>query len=92
MTHAPLADTYLRGLELLTRECFRSEDAKKCRAALTHIEDYQLFASNAQEYSCQTRLLGLASEIVIVTLHERTKKPSNKMMQQVKNACSDLLD
>ena len=92
MSRSTLSDGYLKGLEVLTKECFRSGDIKKCRVALIHIEEYQLFASNSQEYSCQTRLLGLASEIVIATLPGRTKQPSEKMMQQVKKSCSGVLD
>ena len=49
-----------------TRECFRSKSKKDCTKALLRLESLQNISFEKGNYKCQTKLIGLQSEILLI--------------------------
>ncbi len=78
-------------INYLAKKCIRSRRINICKLALERVELYQEFAGLHSHYPCQTRLLGVQSDLIMVTLHASSKKSSAfKMLEAAKKACKKL--
>ena len=54
--------------EAISRECFYSKDSDQCISAVKKAEELQSIAGYEENYSCQTRILGLQSKLIMLML------------------------
>ena len=71
----------------LSNECFNSRDRKICLNAIEKIEEFQLISGSQEDYSCQTRLLGLESKLIMVILNKNKNRPHLSTLNQAKTFC-----
>lgn len=77
-------------VNLLTNNCIKSRLLRDCRLALTKSEAFQLYAVSKGRYDCQTRLIGLQSDLTMMILNPSTKKQSALvMLEDLKNSCNN---
>ncbi len=77
-------------LRSLSYECLNSRGTSQCGLALEKAEELQLFAGSKDNYSCQTRLLGLESKIIMVMLNMPKGRSFIKNLNEVEKTCSFL--
>ena len=78
-------------INYLAKKCIRSRKINICKLALEKVEVYQEYAGLQSHYACQTRLLGVQSDLIMVTLNASSKKSSAfKMLEVAKKACKKL--
>ena len=63
-----------------------------CRNALHKVEEFQLLEISKENYSCQTRLLGLEAKILMVMLNLPKTSPNFEKTDdlELKRACRPL--
>ena len=71
--------------DMLVKRCYR--DVKSCNKALLKINNYQKNAGLNKKFSCQTRLLGLESNLIMVTNSNFKKKEAKNILQAIKKYC-----
>ena len=86
-----LAEVSFGRIEPVTKECFKTRNTEFCRRALVHIENFQQFSSSVENYSCQTRLLGLAADVVMTSLPGPPLREINQNLDEALEFCSDLM-
>ena len=79
-----------QGLAYLANDCFKTARVEVCRKALVKLEVLQLAAASEGKYACQTRLLGLGSDLIATVLHPKNAASSSGMVEEVKTFCNDL--
>ena len=73
----------------LVKQCFVSKNKEDCRETLLQLEVLQLQELSRENYSCQTRLLGLQSHVIMI-MQELTKRVSYKdILNEVKEYCDN---
>ncbi len=78
-------------IHYLAKKCIQSRELSICKLALKKVEAYQEYASAMSRYACQTRLLGVQSDLIMVTLNAPNKKSSAfQMLAMANKACSKL--
>ena len=76
-----------KNLTILTKECLSYGKRNNCKDALIELESLQLKESSNRNYSCQTRLLGLQADLIIV-MHSLGRRFSQvKTIEEVKKHC-----
>ncbi len=80
----------LAALETLSNECFQTRSPLACRQALVEAETLQLEASYQGQYPCQTYLLGLGANLIMINLDPPKSKNSLEMLARVKTLCKAL--
>ena len=71
----------------LVNQCFISKKKEDCRELLIQLEALQLQELKSENYSCQTRLLGLQSHVIMI-MQELTKRVSyQEILNEVKEYC-----
>ena len=79
-----------RNIELvlsLANECFQFHDKQVCLNAIEKAEESQLFNGFHGNYSCQTRLLGLESKLIMVILNNHKTPSYETTFNDVKAFC-----
>ena len=74
----------------LTTNCFERSKLQICRDALALAEFLQLYAGSKKKFACQTRLLGLGSELIMRTQNSFQNGAKLTMLDEVKEFCKDL--
>ena len=87
---APAWPGSLDGVRPLLLRCFRTGHASSCETALTLIEALQRRAAARERYPCQTLLLGLQAEVVMVQWSEGRGEKSRNTMQASELLCAGL--
>ena len=72
------------------RACFVSEKPQVCSRALVQAEDLQRKASDLDRYPCQSLLLGLQAEVVMVQLGAGRGAKANETLVAVQRRCHGL--
>ena len=71
----------------LSNECFNSRERQTCLNAIEQIEEFQLISGSQENYSCQTRLLGLESKLIMVILNKHKNRSRLITLQEVQTFC-----
>ena len=71
----------------LSNECFNSRERQTCLNAIEQIEEFQLIRGSQENYSCQTRLLGLESKLIMVLLNEHKNRSYLNTLKEVHTFC-----
>ena len=77
----------LRSVNPLALDCFRFERIASCEQALIRSEQLQRSASASNRYPCQTMLLGLQSDLVMVQLRAGRGKDAVNFLTAVNVQC-----
>ena len=87
---APVHATSLQSVQPLLLACFRSANASSCGRALVLTEAIQRRAAERKLYPCQTLLLGLQAEVVMVQLAEQRGQKAFETLRESERLCSGL--
>ena len=71
----------------LSKECFNSRETQTCLSAIDQIEEFQLISGSHENYSCQTRLLGLESKLIMVLLNKHKNRSHLNTLKEVHTFC-----
>ena len=71
----------------LSKQCFNSREKHTCLNAIEKIEEFQLISGSQENYSCQTRLLGLESKLIMVILNKHKHWSSLSTLKEVQTFC-----
>ena len=71
----------------LSNECFNSRERQTCLNAIEQIEEFQLISGSQENYSCQTRLLGLESKLIMVLLNKYKNRSHLNTLKEVHTFC-----
>ena len=71
----------------LSNECFNSRERQTCLNAIEQIEELQLISGSQENYSCQTRLLGLESKLIMVILNKHKNPSRLSTLMEVQKFC-----
>ena len=72
-------------IERLVKNCYK--DTQSCEKALLKINNYQKNASKNKKLSCQTRLLGLEANLIMVMNSNLKGNEAKSMIQAIKEYC-----
>ena len=86
----PAQATSLSAVRPLLLHCFRTAHAPSCQQALLRTETLQRRAGAQDRYPCQTLLLGLQAEVVMVQLAMARGKKAFETLQESEQLCSGL--
>ena len=75
---------YLK-IDMLVIRCY--DDIKSCKEALFKINDYQQNSAKNKKFSCQTRLLGLEANLIMVMNSNFKRKDAKSIIQSIKEYC-----
>ena len=87
---APVHAASLEGVRPILMACFQSANAASCDRALVLIEALQRRAADRQFYPCQTLLLGLQAEVVMVQLAEQRGQKAFETLGDSERLCAGL--
>ncbi|WP_114994594.1 hypothetical protein [Synechococcus sp. UW179A] len=87
---APVQATSLEVVQPLLIACFRSANASSCDRALVLMEAMQRRAAEREMYPCQTLLLGLQAEVLMVQLAEHRGQKAFETLRESERLCSSL--
>ena len=87
---APVHAASLEGVRPVLMACFQSANAASCDRALVLTEALQRRAADRQFYPCQTLLLGLQAEVVMVQLAEQRVQKAFETLGDSERLCAGL--
>ena len=87
---APVHAASLDGVRPILMACFQSADATSCDRALVLTEALQRRAADREFYPCQTLLLGLQAEVVMVQLAEQRGQKAFETLRESERLCAGL--
>ena len=87
---APVHAASLEGVRPVLMACFQSANAASCDRALVLTEALQRRAADRQFYPCQTLLLGLQAEVVMVQLAEQRGQKAFETLRDSERLCAGL--
>ena len=80
----------LDGVRPVLLACFRSANAASCDRALVLTEAMQRLAADRERYSCQTMLLGLQAEVLMIQLAEQRGQKVFETLRDSERLCAGL--
>ena len=86
----PVQATSLSAVRPLLLHCFRTAHDPSCQQALLRIESLQRRAGAQDRYPCQTLLLGLQAEVVMVQLAVPRGEKAFETLRESEQLCSGL--
>ena len=87
---APVHAASLEGVRPILMACFQSANAASCDRALVLTEALQRRAADRQFYPCQTLLLGVQAEVVMVQLAEQRGQKAFETLGDSERLCAGL--
>tara|TARA_B100001029_G_C15004649_1_gene420290 strand:- start:718 stop:1044 length:327 start_codon:yes stop_codon:yes gene_type:complete len=72
-------------IDRLVKRCYK--DLETCNSALFKIHNYQKNAAANKKFSCQTRLLGLEANLIMVMNFNSREREAQSIIQAVKKHC-----
>ena len=87
---APVHAASLEEVRPILMACFQSANATSCDRALVLTEALQRRAADRQFYPCQTLLLGLQAEVVMVQLAEQRGQKAFETLGDSERLCAGL--
>ncbi len=83
---------YFNQVIVWTSECFKTKSLSACETALRVVNDFQLLASSNDNYRCQTSLLGLEANLIMIILKSsNSKRVYVKALDDVKRDCDNVM-
>tara|TARA_B100001250_G_C19692142_1_gene740806 strand:+ start:267 stop:626 length:360 start_codon:yes stop_codon:yes gene_type:complete len=79
----------INSLADLSYRCMRFKDMNSCKSALLQAEELQLKEGFKQNYTCQTRLLGLEADLIITIIESSDSNQSLKIIDDINEVCID---
>ena len=76
-------------LFLLVNDCLTKLEKTICMKALSSLEILQLEVADNENYSCQTRLLALQSDVIIAMSKFDPKHPYPEIIKELKEFCNN---
>ena len=76
-------------LGALSTECFSDSQLSACQRALSLAEVLQRKASFKGNYACQSRLLGLGADLLMISFNEGRGGSAFEMLEEVHMFCPD---
>tara|TARA_Y100001968_G_scaffold292816_2_gene298363 strand:- start:51894 stop:52259 length:366 start_codon:yes stop_codon:yes gene_type:complete len=73
----------------LLQKCFLEKEYNVCKESLIELEKLQEEKSSIQNYPCQTRLLGIQSEIIMTMNTVKKYNIKKQNFEEIKNFCFD---
>jgi len=74
-------------------ECFQTKNLNACRTALRIADDFQLLASSNDKHRCQTSLLGLEANLIMIILNSSNRtKVYLKALDDVRRDCDQVMN
>ena len=80
----------LSRLEILTKRCIDSKKTHDCMSALSFAEVLQNQAASRGNFACQSRLLGLESDLIMISSQEVRDELVLKMLDEVYVFCDGI--
>ena len=77
-------------LDALTTRCIKTSLHSTCRRALVLAEVLQRNAAAQGYFSCQTRLLGLGADLLMISFDGNPKEFNLAMLKEVQTFCDNL--
>ena len=71
--------------DMMVKRCYR--DKNFCKKALLKINNYQKSAGINKKFSCQTRLLGLESNLIMASNYNFKRKDAKSILNAIKKYC-----
>ncbi len=78
------------GLTSLTIQCSHKSQVSICRKGLLLTEVLQRQAASKGNYSCQSRLLGLGTQLLLISLNPAEEVPISGILKEVGMFCGRL--
>ena len=78
------------GLEPWVRDCFTTQRLQACEQALLRAEALQQRAADQDRYPCQSMVLGLQADVVMVQLRQGRGTRAFETFSAVRQRCSGL--
>ena len=72
-------------IDMLVKSCYK--DIKSCNIALFKINNYQKNSAINQKFSCQTRLLGLEANLIMVMNSNLKRNEAKTIVKALKKYC-----
>ena len=72
----------------ITNNCIRSSDVNLCKKALIKVEKAQLNAYRRSNFPCQTRLLSLEANMIMLMHQMGSKRRALKMVNEAEDFCN----
>ena len=72
-------------IDMLVKSCYK--DKGSCNLALSKIHRYQRKSAINKKFSCQTRLLGLEANLIMVKNSNLKRKQAKSIIQSIKKYC-----
>ena len=72
-------------VEMLVESCYK--DVKSCNKGLLKINNFQKNAATNKKFSCQTRLLGLEANLIMVMNTNIKRKEAKNILEAVQKYC-----
>ena len=72
-------------IDMLVMSCYK--EIKFCNKALFKINEYQKKAAINKKFSCQTRLLGLESNLIMAMNYNLKRKDARTIIDSIKKYC-----
>tara|TARA_Y100001968_G_scaffold309654_1_gene329694 strand:- start:1181 stop:1543 length:363 start_codon:yes stop_codon:yes gene_type:complete len=87
-TYTSLSETSLKeNLFSLVNGCLSMDQLAACKKAISILEESQLDEALAENYSCQSRLLALQSELILIMQKLNKNQSSKNIVKEVKQYC-----
>jgi len=80
----------LSELEILTKRCIETKGTRECRVALSFAEVLQNQAASNGNFACQSRLLGLESDLIRLSFQAGRDGLGLKMLEEVNMFCNGI--
>ncbi len=69
-------------------ECFNTRSTYTCRTAIRVVEDFQLLAASKDKHRCQSNLLALEANLIMVSLNlSQRRRMYLQVIENVKKEC-----
>ena len=72
-------------IDMIVNRCYR--DIKSCNNGLLKINNFQKNAAMYKNFSCQTRLLGLESNLIMASNSNFKRKEAKSIISSIKKYC-----
>ena len=76
---------FYQEVDMLVKSCYKDIDS--CDKTLSRIYNYQKDAARNKKFACQTRLLGLEANLIMVMNSNLKKKDAKSIILAVKKYC-----
>ncbi len=84
-----LEKNILSELDSFSIQCIQTGELSPCQSALSLAELLQRHAASVGNYGCQSRLLGLGADLLMISFKTRTGIVALEMLEEVQKFCGE---